>query len=189
MANHSGYPRKRQQSSGLGYTAQWHKCGISFSSLWGVSIMDYNYTSVDGVSWWLSGLRIWHCHCYGTDSIPGLGTSAWLWCGQKEVIPLQLFWTLLHRMAQWTLRRKSYFSKLPLSVEMLYERSLHSGVLKDELQFLSLEYLLLVGSQTINLSLLSDDSPLNAIIWKTVPLELHFSFLSISISMGLLWNF
>lgn len=47
---------------------------------------------------------------------------------------------------------------------MLYERSLHSGVLKDELQFLSLEYLLLVGSQTINLSLLSDDSPLNAII-------------------------
>ena len=38
-----------------------------------------------GVPWWLSGLRIWHCHCYssggycGTGSIFGLGTL-----GQKE---------------------------------------------------------------------------------------------------------
>ena len=28
-----------------------------------------------GVHWWLSGLRIPHCHCWGTGSIPGLGTS------------------------------------------------------------------------------------------------------------------
>ena len=27
--------------------------------------------------WWLSRLRIWHCHCYGTSLISGLGTSAY----------------------------------------------------------------------------------------------------------------
>ena len=26
-----------------------------------------------GVSWWLSRLRIWHCHCCGVGSIPGPG--------------------------------------------------------------------------------------------------------------------
>ena len=24
-----------------------------------------------GVPWWLSGLRIWHYHCYGMGSVPG----------------------------------------------------------------------------------------------------------------------
>ena len=34
-----------------------------------------------GLAWWLSGLRIWHCHfsglghCCGADLIPGLGTG------------------------------------------------------------------------------------------------------------------
>ena len=28
-----------------------------------------------GVPWWLSVLRIWHCHCSGLGSVPGLGTS------------------------------------------------------------------------------------------------------------------
>ena len=41
-------------------------------------------------SLWLSGLRIWHCHCYGfgrccgTDAIPGPGTSTCCGCGQEE---------------------------------------------------------------------------------------------------------
>ena len=27
------------------------------------------------VPWWLSGLRIWRCHCCGSGSIPGSGTA------------------------------------------------------------------------------------------------------------------
>ena len=27
-----------------------------------------------GIPWWLSRLRIWHCHYYGAGSIPSLGT-------------------------------------------------------------------------------------------------------------------
>ena len=39
--------------------------------------------------WWLSGLRMWHCHCYGlghccgTGSVPGLDTSACHQCSTK----------------------------------------------------------------------------------------------------------
>ena len=36
-----------------------------------------------GVSWWCSRLRIWHCHSCGVGLIPGLGTSARLRHGQK----------------------------------------------------------------------------------------------------------
>ena len=36
-----------------------------------------------GIPWWLSGLRIQCCHCYGIGSIPGLGTFAWCGHGQK----------------------------------------------------------------------------------------------------------
>ena len=31
---------------------------------------------MSGVPRWLSGLRIWHCHCCGLGVLPGLGTSA-----------------------------------------------------------------------------------------------------------------
>ena len=33
------------------------------------------------VPWWLSRLRIQHCHCCGSDSVSGLGTSPchWVW--------------------------------------------------------------------------------------------------------------
>ena len=31
--------------------------------------------ALPGVPWWLSGLRIWHCHCCGAALIPGSGTS------------------------------------------------------------------------------------------------------------------
>ena len=34
--------------------------------------------------WWLSGLRIQHCHCYSVASIPGLGTSACWGYGRKK---------------------------------------------------------------------------------------------------------
>ena len=44
---------------------------------------------MEGVPWWLSGLRTWHCHCcssgYCCDmgSVPGLGTSTCCRCNQK----------------------------------------------------------------------------------------------------------
>ena len=37
-----------------------------------------------GVSWWLSGLRTWHCHGCGAGSIPGPRTFAGHRCGHKE---------------------------------------------------------------------------------------------------------
>ena len=37
-----------------------------------------------GVPWWLSGLRIWHCHCCGPGLMPGPGPSPCHQCGQKE---------------------------------------------------------------------------------------------------------
>ena len=43
-----------------------------------------------GVPLWLSRLRIWHCHYFGSDyhcgvaSVPGLGTSASHRCGPKK---------------------------------------------------------------------------------------------------------
>ena len=47
------------------------------------SVLQVLYKQVLGVPWWLSGLRIWHCHCCGlgcccgTDSVPGPRTCAW----------------------------------------------------------------------------------------------------------------
>ena len=35
-----------------------------------------------GALLWSSGLRIWHCHCYGMGSIPGLGTFTY--CGYSR---------------------------------------------------------------------------------------------------------
>ena len=43
-----------------------------------------------GVPWWLSRLRIWHCHCYGsgcccgTGSIPDPGSLVFLGHSQKK---------------------------------------------------------------------------------------------------------
>ena len=37
-----------------------------------------------GVPWWLSGLRIWRCHCCGTGSIPGSRTSHAASTSKKE---------------------------------------------------------------------------------------------------------
>ena len=42
-----------------------------------------------GVPWWLHELRIWHCHCCGTTSVLGLGTSTCLRQDQKEKIKKQ----------------------------------------------------------------------------------------------------
>ena len=48
-----------------------------------------------GVLGWLSGLRIQHCpcsglgHCCGVGSLPGLGTSTWHGCGEKNKIKLK----------------------------------------------------------------------------------------------------
>ena len=45
---------------------------------------------MQGVPWWLSGLRIQHCHCCdlghccGKSSVPGLGTSVCCGHGQKK---------------------------------------------------------------------------------------------------------
>ena len=39
---------------------------------------------VKGASWWLSRLRIWHCHCCGSGPIPGPGTFACCRHGQKK---------------------------------------------------------------------------------------------------------
>ena len=61
------------------------------------------------IPWWLRGLRIWHCHCYGlghccgVGSIPGLGTSACHGCGQNKnkkrysqsVNPILIYITIL----------------------------------------------------------------------------------------------
>ena len=37
-----------------------------------------------GVLWWLSGLRIWHCHCCGWGSVLGPGTSVCCVHGPKN---------------------------------------------------------------------------------------------------------
>ena len=43
-----------------------------------------------GISWWLHGLRIWHCHycssgdCCGVGSMPGPRTSTYCRCSQRE---------------------------------------------------------------------------------------------------------
>ena len=44
-----------------------------------------------GVSWWLSRLRIQHCHCCGTGSIPCLGNFCmlWVWPKKKWILPPQ----------------------------------------------------------------------------------------------------
>ena len=45
---------------------------------------------LQGVPWWLSVLRVWHCHCCGSGHccgeswIPGPGTSSCHRCGQKK---------------------------------------------------------------------------------------------------------
>ena len=36
------------------------------------------------VPWWPSGLRIWHCHCFSSDSVPDLGTCVRCRCSQKK---------------------------------------------------------------------------------------------------------
>ena len=47
---------------------------------------------ITGVPWWLSRLRIWHCHCSGLDcccdtvSILGPGTSTCHERGQKNIV-------------------------------------------------------------------------------------------------------
>ena len=48
------------------------------------------WQGTEGVPWWLSGLKMQHCHCCGSGqfcgagSIPGPGTSACCRCGQKK---------------------------------------------------------------------------------------------------------
>ena len=37
-----------------------------------------------GVPWWVSRLRIQHCHCCGMGSVPGLGTSVGHGCSKKK---------------------------------------------------------------------------------------------------------
>ena len=38
----------------------------------------------DGVLWWLSRLRISHCHCCDSGSVPGPGTFTCRRCGQRN---------------------------------------------------------------------------------------------------------
>ena len=40
--------------------------------------------AIRGVTWWLSGLKICCCHCCGSASIPGAGTSACCRYSQKS---------------------------------------------------------------------------------------------------------
>ena len=48
------------------------------------------------VLWWLGGLRIWYCHCYGADFIPGLGT--WICCGcSPQIYKLFLAFCLFNK--------------------------------------------------------------------------------------------
>ena len=37
-----------------------------------------------GIPLWRSRLRFWRCHCPGSGSVPGLGTSARLKCSLKK---------------------------------------------------------------------------------------------------------
>ena len=86
-----------------------------FSSKFANVFQMYNYIiflndSVLGVSWWHSGLRIWHCHCYclgccfGVGSIPSLGTSAC--CGhssreKKNVLIFQFLHSYFIFFSSW----------------------------------------------------------------------------------------
>ena len=51
-------------------------------------LLDWN--TFPGILWWFSGLRIWRCHCCGsnyccgTGLIPGLGTSTYCGCSHKK---------------------------------------------------------------------------------------------------------
>ena len=54
-----------------------------------------------GVPWWLSGLKIQHCHCCGTGrycggvgSIPGLGTPVCHGCGKKHKACMMFYFIL-----------------------------------------------------------------------------------------------
>lgn len=51
-------------------------------TVWLVNYLEL-YKMLSGVPWWISGLRIQHCHFCGLGSIHGPGTSAWCGCGKK----------------------------------------------------------------------------------------------------------
>ena len=59
----------------------WHCCGIARSQTQLRSCVAEKKDLIRGAPWWLCGLRIWLCHCYGwghccgVSLIPGLGTS------------------------------------------------------------------------------------------------------------------
>ena len=48
---------------------------LSFPVIHSFIYVEIEFTN-QRVPWWFSGLRIWHCHCCGTDLIPDLETSA-----------------------------------------------------------------------------------------------------------------
>ena len=65
-----------------------------------------------GVPWWLSGLRLWHCHCCGCgyccDSglIPGLGNSACCRYSQKKKKEKRSIISTLEELSVWELFAK-----------------------------------------------------------------------------------
>ena len=51
--------------------------------------IDYTvFKVIKGVPWWLSGLRIRHCHCCGMGLIPGLGTFTGHGHSKKKIAKL-----------------------------------------------------------------------------------------------------
>ena len=52
----------------------WWKCKLVWP-LW-KRVRKFLKKLKRGIPWWLSGLRIWHCPCCGTDLIFGPGNSA-----------------------------------------------------------------------------------------------------------------
>lgn len=53
-----------------------------------------------GIPWWLSGLRIPCCLCYGSGSVPGQGTSICCGRGQKKEKSINSLWPVTKILSQ-----------------------------------------------------------------------------------------
>ena len=61
----------------------WHR-GQGYSQSWEAYCILLNKSELLWVLCWSNRLRIWHCHCCGTGSFPGLGTSTRHESSQKK---------------------------------------------------------------------------------------------------------
>ena len=59
---------------------------LSLATLWSSYFLSFILKMMLGVPWWSRGLRVWHCHCCGAGSIPGLDSYACCGLSQKMML-------------------------------------------------------------------------------------------------------